>query len=200
MKVPGSPALSLTATTFLYSSETNKDINMVIIFCGVPGSGKTTISEILARGLEDFGTVKFIVSDEVSRKVYTRIFKLLKDNLEGVDYILVDATFFKKSWRQIVNSLAGKEHVFTCYLHCPLEICLKRNRARDPSLPEKVIHIISKEMEPPSHPDISVDTETVKPKEAACEILRKIIQLKDLPERSFSINRIRGEGKLSDIG
>jgi predicted kinase len=99
--------------------------------------------------------VKLIVSDEISGKVYKRIFKVLKMSLDEIDYLLVDATFHKRSWREMTETIGGKGHVLTCYLHCSLETCLARNRERDPSVPERVIYIISQEMESPLHTPLS---------------------------------------------
>ncbi len=69
---------------------------MVIIFCGVPGSGKSTIAKLLKEKLEKSGKTRIFVSDKVSGKVYKRIFKWLKENIGKADYILIDATFYKK--------------------------------------------------------------------------------------------------------
>lgn len=118
--------------------------------------------------------MKLIVFDEISGKVFKRIFKVLKTSLDEIDYLLVDATFYKRSWREMTETIGGKGHVLTCYLHCSLETCLARNRERDPSLPERVIYVISKEMEPPSHPFISIDTEKTTPEEAAFKIAEGI--------------------------
>lgn len=148
---------------------------MIILFCGIPGSGKTTTAKILSKTLAEFGRVKLIVSDEISGKVYERIFRLLRQNLDEMDYILVDATFYKKKWRAGVEAIAGRDNVLTCYLHCPLETRLTRNRERNPSLPERAIHIINSEMERPPHPDISIDTERMTPEQAACEIALRIL-------------------------
>jgi len=131
---------------------------MIIMFCGIPGSGKTVTAKILSEILADFGRVKLIVSDEIPGKVYKRIFRLVRESLNEMDYILVDATFYKKRWRETLEAIAGKDNPLTCYLHCPLETCLARNKERNPPLPERAIHIINREMERPAHPDISIDT------------------------------------------
>lgn len=147
---------------------------MIIIFCGIPGSGKTTIAKILSEILAKFGRVKLIVSDQISGKVYKRILIQLTESLSEMDYIVVDATFYKKRWREMVEAIAGRDTILLCYLFCSLETCFARNKERNPSLPEKVIHIISKEMERPLKPDISIDTEKITPQTAACEIALRV--------------------------
>jgi tRNA uridine 5-carbamoylmethylation protein Kti12 len=148
---------------------------MVIIFCGIPGTGKTTIAGELAANFEKLGRVKLITSDELPEgKVYQRVFKLIQGYLDKTDYILVDATFYKKKWRERVGAIAGEENVKICYLHCSLTTCLQRNRQREPSLPERVIYIINKEMERPENPDVSINTENMGAKQAVVEILDQL--------------------------
>lgn len=149
---------------------------MIVVFCGIPGSGKTATAQLLSRILARFGRVKLIVSDEISGKVYERMFRVLMESLNEMDYILVDATFYKKRWRERVEAIAGKGNVLTCYLHCPLETCLARNEERNPSLPERAIHIINREIERPAHPNISIDTERISPEQAAREIALRVLQ------------------------
>ena len=149
---------------------------MVIIFCGIPGSGKSTIAKILVEKLRQKGEVKLLVSDEIRGKRYNRIFNWIKENLNKVDYLIVDATFYKKEWREKVKELANGKNVFTIFLYCPLKTCLERNQRRKPSFPERVIHIINAEMEKPEKPELSIDTDKVGPEEAVSEILNKIIK------------------------
>lgn len=151
---------------------------MVIILCGVPGSGKSTIARKLAANLREIGRVKLFVSDDVSGRVYQRVSRFLNENLNDADYILLDATFYKEKWREMVKAIAGEKNVVTCYLHCSLQTCLERNKDRKPSLPERVIHIISKEIECPQNPEISIDTRKTGPEEAAYNIVAQILSLR----------------------
>ena len=148
----------------------------VIVFCGIPGSGKSTIARKLATELEKSGRVRLVISDRISDKIYERIFKLLRENLGTVDYFLIDATFYKKEWREKVKTIAGEGNVLLCYLRCPLRTCIERNKRREPSLPERAIHIISKEMEVPENPDVLIDTGKVGSERAVAQILEKLIQ------------------------
>jgi adenylylsulfate kinase-like enzyme len=147
----------------------------VIVFCGIPGSGKSTIARKLATELEKSGRVRLVISDRISDKIYERIFKLLSENLGTVDYFLVDATFYRKEWREKVKTIAGEGNVLLCYLRCPLRTCIERNKSREPSLPERAIHIISKEMEGPENPDVLIDTGKVGSERAVAQILEKLI-------------------------
>lgn len=148
---------------------------MVIIFCGVPGSGKSTIARLLYQKLKEKGA-KLLISDEIRGKRYERIYSWLKENLGKANYLIVDATFYKKEWREKVKEIANGENVFTIYLHCSLKTCLERNRQRKPSFPDKVIHIINAEMEKPEKPDVSIDTDQVNPQKAASYIFNEIMK------------------------
>ncbi len=148
----------------------------VIVFCGIPGSGKSTIARKLAAELEKSGRVKLVISDHISDKIYERIFKLLREDLGTVDYFLIDATFYKKQWREKVRTIAGEGNVLLCYLQCPLRTCIERNKSREPSLPERVIHIINKEMEIPENPDVLIDTGKVEAERAVAQILERLTQ------------------------
>jgi len=161
---------------------------MVIILCGVPGSGKSTVARMLVDPLEEKGSVRLFVSDQIPGQRYKRISRLLKENLNKVNYILIDGTFYKKEWREEIKEIAGKENVFICYLHCSLKTCLERNQEREPSLPDRVIHIINAEIEKPERPDIVIDTDKVGPEEAVSQILEKIKEkeVKGEPKVGFS--------------
>lgn len=147
---------------------------MVIVFCGIPGSGKSTIARMLKEELEKFGQTKIFISDKVSGKVYRKISKWLKENLGKADYILIDATFYKKEWRDQILTLVGKEAVLIVYLYCKLETCLERNKKRESSLQKRVIYIINSQMERPENPDLSINTDEIQPGEAVCQILAKM--------------------------
>jgi len=60
---------------------------MIVMSCGIPGSGKTATAKILSETLARFGRVKLILSEEISGKVYKRIFRVLKESLNEMDYI-----------------------------------------------------------------------------------------------------------------
>jgi tRNA uridine 5-carbamoylmethylation protein Kti12 len=146
---------------------------MVIIFCGIPGSGKTTIANLLVKELK--GRVKIFTSDKISGSFYKKIPRILKENLNQVDFLILDATFFQKKWRDLVYNLAKGEKVFTIYLDCPVSICVRRNRKRKANIPEKAVFIMAHQMEKPERPDISINTGKIKPNQAVKMILNKIL-------------------------
>ncbi len=144
---------------------------MIIIFSGIPGVGKSTIARLLARKLQKLGTVKLFSSDKISGRIYEKIGKIVKENKNKVDFLLIDATFYKRKWQNMVYKLVNSKKALTIYLYCSLETCLKRNKERKPSLPDKVIHILNREMEKPLKPDLSINTDKIRPREAISKIL-----------------------------
>ncbi|HKA32320.1 MAG TPA: AAA family ATPase [Candidatus Binatia bacterium] len=145
---------------------------MIILFCGIPGSGKTTIAEILATRLSATGRVKVLTSDRMRSPVYRRMFQALAAGRE--DFLILDATFYKKEWRDRVAALAKGETVVTVYLNCARETALRRNRERRPNISERALHIVYHRMEPPDRPDLAIDTSKTMPEEAAELICRRV--------------------------
>jgi adenylylsulfate kinase-like enzyme len=147
---------------------------MVIIFCGIPGSGKTTIAEILRKQLGGLGRVQLFSSDQLRGPVYPKFLKALDPDRERADYTVFDATFYKREWRRQVKAAAPSEQVITVYLECPLKLALERNRERGPNISEKALHIIFHKMERPENPTIAIDTAQTSAADAAAKIFNFI--------------------------
>lgn len=151
---------------------------MILIFCGIPGTGKSTVAGKLAQRLEELDqSYKLFVSDQVSDKTYEKVFRFLENNIDEVKYLVVDATFYREKWRDRVQKIAEEhsEKLLTIYLYCSLETCLERNCDRDKGVQvsEKVVHIIQNEIEAPESPDLQVNTEEIEPQEVVEKILRE---------------------------
>lgn len=144
---------------------------MVIIFCGIPGAGKTTIAKRLVKRLQKYGSAKLFISDRLKRPVYEKFFRLLPENLGKYDFLIFDATFFKKAWRARMKRLAKGDKLIVVYAKCPLPIAIQRNKKRHAGIPEKAVHIISANFEEPEFPDVAVNTVKMSAAEAAEKIL-----------------------------
>lgn len=145
---------------------------MIMMFCGPPGVGKSTTAERLAKKLKERGEdCRLFVSDEVSTPVYEKTARFLEEN-RGADFLIFDATFYRKKFRDKIKDLKGKHEVLIAYLHCDLKTCIRRNEGREPKVPEKAVHIIHREMEKPVKPDISINTGEVNPDKSVERVLR----------------------------
>ncbi|HZA52764.1 MAG TPA: ATP-binding protein [Candidatus Udaeobacter sp.] len=147
---------------------------MIILFCGIPGSGKSTIAKMLADRLAALGRVRILSSDKLRPPVYRKFFRALAPEQKRPDFLIFDATFYKEEWREQVRSLAQGEELITVYLDCPLEVTLQRNRARQPSISEKAVHIIFHQMKPPKNPNLRIDTATTTAIDATAKIFEFI--------------------------
>jgi adenylylsulfate kinase-like enzyme len=144
---------------------------MIIILCGIPGSGKSTIAEILERQLRGLGRVQVLSSDKLRGPVYRKFLKMLAPDRERADFVIFDATFYKRAWRQEVRARAQGEEVIMVYLECPLNVALERNHQRYPNISQKALYIIFHKMERPENPTITIDTTATSAPDAAAKIL-----------------------------
>jgi adenylylsulfate kinase-like enzyme len=147
---------------------------VIILFCGIPGSGKSTIAEMLANRLAALGQVRILSSDKLRPPVYQKFFRALAPDQTRPDFLILDATFYKEKWREQVRSLAQGEELITVYLDCPLEVTLQRNRTRQPNISEKAMHIIFHQMRPPENPNLRIDTATSTAIDATAKIFEFI--------------------------
>ncbi|XP_077055933.1 uncharacterized protein pstk isoform X2 [Siphateles boraxobius] len=66
--------------------------------------------------------------------------------------LLLDDNFYYQSMRFQIHQLARKYGVGFCqvFLHCPLQVCVQRNRQRCQRVPEEVLVQVCERMEPPN--------------------------------------------------
>lgn len=147
---------------------------MVILFSGIPGCGKTTIVRLIAMRLRKLGSLRIFISDKLRSPVYQKFFKLLRVHAGRYDFLIFDATFYKKKWRDEMRRIAKKERVFIVYLDCSLRTALERNKKRRAGIPEKAVYIVFHQFEKPKRPDIIIDTEKTGADDAALHIFKMI--------------------------
>ncbi len=152
---------------------------MFIIFCGIPACGKSTVRKTLIQELEKQNEdYKVLITDEISNRVYEKVFRFLTDNVGDATYLIVDATFYKERWRERVRTISEREgeKLLLIYLYCDLETSLRRNSEREKGkqVTEKAIKIIHKELEKPENLDLQFDTNRITPKEVPERILKEL--------------------------
>ena len=157
----------------------------LLIFCGVPGSGKTTIAHLVA---ESIGSAIHIQTDALrfmiptpsytaveSKLVYQCMFMVGREALKsGYDAIL-DGTFLKEDYRsEAVGKLS--RYCSSCHVVCVLcdrEVARKRNSQRSAIVPDASFDRMSASFEKPKNA-ILVHSDRRTAESAARYVLRKL--------------------------
>jgi len=169
---------------------------------GLPGSGKSVVSEALLKLLEQKGMGAELVSSDALRKVATPkptysleerdavyatlvyTAKLLTQN--GVN-VVVDATGNLRRYRE--NARNQILRFMEVYLECPIEVCMQREAMRGKTYhaPEQIyakaregkaptVPGMGQPYEPPLKPEISIDTTKHTPEECAQKIFTILLE------------------------
>lgn len=170
----------------------------VVWLTGLPSSGKSTLARLLQQKLAEHGTgTQLLDSDELRQRLtpqptyaaeerdwFYNIIIFLAELLahNGVN-VLIAATAPRRQYRQTAREkLTRFAEVF---VDCPIELCQTRdpkglwqqaNEGKISTLPGAGVAY-----EPPSAPEIRVDTDQQSPEEATLHILQRLIELRFLP-------------------
>jgi adenylylsulfate kinase len=169
---------------------------------GLPGSGKSVVSNALHKLLKQKGIHTQLLASDALRKVLTPkpaysleerdtvyatlvyIAKLLTQNDVNV---IIDATGNLRRYRE--NARKQIPHFIEAYLECPLEVCIQREtkRGKTYEAPKQIykralkgkaptVPGVGQPYEPPLNPEITINTTKCAPKECAQEIVEVIFQ------------------------
>jgi predicted kinase len=153
-------------------------LKRLVVFCGIPGSGKTTIASALAIKLArsahiQTDRVRAMVHPQKysageSRFVYSAVIAMARAALiSGYDAIL-DGTFMREDFRrEALDRLAhlSASHVVV-HVVCDPELAMRRNAGREDAVPEERLLRIHRNFEAPKDA-VAIDTSKVGPEEAA---------------------------------
>lgn len=151
---------------------------MIVLVCGPPASGKTTIAtrgreRLVERG-HDF---RILHSDDFARRTYEQMHERVRADLHA-DWLL-DGTFYERTHRIRFHQLAGQTDVYTIWIRASLATCLERNRERD-GIEEKAVRIVHREYDPP-RADLEIDTEARSAEESVRQVVDAIERWKAEP-------------------
>lgn len=131
---------------------------MIIVLCGLPASGKTTLSQQLATEhsakLYHYDEFKKGSKPIESKQTHQRLYNQIKqDLLQGYDVVL-DDLHTHLEWREpllsAIQDIPCKKTLIV--MMTPLEECIRRNAQRQGQarLPDSVIYHLSRRYQPPS--------------------------------------------------
>jgi uncharacterized protein len=161
----------------------------LIIFCGIPGTGKTTIARLVAEtdpGLVHIQTddiramiAKPTFSPEESEFVYTSCVSVAREALDRGYSVIMDATFGSARRREATLAPLADHYSRIDYVHvvCDLETALQRNAGRAPTavVPEETVRSMLLTFEAPT-PALTVDTSKITAEEAAGLVVQALFQ------------------------
>jgi predicted kinase len=150
----------------------------LLIFCGIPGSGKTSIARLVAKA--DPGAIHIqtdsmramipapTYSAEESDLVYRMSVAAAKDALDSGRLVILDGTFGSRRRREVsLSSLEGHySRVDFVHVVCDLETALRRNSARSAAVPPENLRSILLSFDPPEGA-LVVDSSITSPEESA---------------------------------
>lgn len=133
---------------------------MIIILCGPPASGKTTLATRLQERLADRGhAFEILHSDDFSRRTYEQMYHRVADS--DANWIL-DGTFYSRELQERFRALGD---AYLVWVRASIESALERNRTRDDAISERGLHSMYAKFEPPRE-DLDIDTNELSVDEA----------------------------------
>ncbi|SLM47242.1 Adenylyl-sulfate kinase [Nitrospira japonica] len=170
------------------SPTTHRVLPFAIWLTGLPASGKSTIVSLLRPELEALDlTVEVLESDEVrhiltpaptysetERDLFYRALAFLGARLvaHGIT-VVFDATATRRMYRNLARTLIPR--LIEVSVECPLEVCMQRDYKgtyhRGQHGDTSTVPGLQVPYEPPTDPELRIDTTTVTPAEAARRII-----------------------------
>jgi len=122
---------------------------VIVVICGPPGAGKTTVATRVRRRLEE-RIVRFVsFTPTTSRVGPTSKLAERVDEAPADAITLVDGTFYRREWQTRFRTLGTVRFVLVT---ASLETCLERNRERADAIDEQGVHVVFREFEEPDPP------------------------------------------------
>lgn len=150
-------------------------MNYLIMFCGIPGSGKSTEARRMAGSLTARGiTIEHISRDELrfsmisdeseyfskEKEVFNKFVEKMNNSLNKNDCTIIDATHISKASRaKILRRVKNSNNVrlLVLYLTTPLDVCMRQNDLRTgrEQVPHEVIEKMAKQFEDPTEKEFT---------------------------------------------
>ena len=145
---------------------------MLLILCGLPGTGKSSLSKKLATKFKATHLNSDVIrkelfkertySEEEKEQVYAKLFELAELELIKENNVILDGTFYRDFYRKKIVSLAKKLKILFYFIECTLPSSVVRERifARKNNASEadfKVYQKLKRDFEPVRQIHLSLD-------------------------------------------
>lgn len=144
----------------------------MIIVCGLPGTGKTTVAKKIALKIGGILLRTDVIRKELKEEnysqkarqgVYDEMFRRARQLLKESQNVVLDATFYSRKWRKIAKNIAKSLKVDFKIIEvvCPQELVRKRMQKRkgDESEAEYKHYLIYKKLfQPVKEKHTTIDT------------------------------------------
>ena len=120
----------------------------LLIFCGIPGTGKSTVAKFVAAKLEgtvhiQTDAVRSMISqptftNQESEMVYAACITIAGEALQHGYNAILDGTFLREEYREdALRALQGAyDSYLVVYVHCDVRTAYARNASRKASVPQ----------------------------------------------------------------
>lgn len=150
-------------------------MNYLIMFCGIPGSGKSTEARRMAGSLAARGiSVEHISRDELrfsmisdeseyfskEKEVFSKFVEKMNNSLNKNDCTIIDATHISKTSRaKILRRVENPGNVWllVLYLTTPIDVCKQQNDLRTgrEQVPHEAIERMAEQFETPTEKEFT---------------------------------------------
>ena len=172
-------------------------------FTGLPSSGKTTLSRLLHKELDELGLAAEVLDGDEVRQRLTKGLGFTKEgrdeNIRRIAYVAklltrvggIAITAAISPYRELRDLARAEIGSFVeVHVNCPLQVCMQRDvkglyaKAIKGEIPN--FTGISDPYEPPLNPEVTLYTDRESPEESIKKILVKLVDLNCLPSHLIS--------------
>lgn len=130
----------------------------IVLTVGLPGSGKSTyLARLGVNAISSDEIRRLIIDDPHDQSIHARVFAavryLVRQRIAvGRPITYVDATHLTPWERRPYVKIAERYEckLEALYFDVPVEVCIQRNRLRQPMVPEEAIRKMARRLVPPT--------------------------------------------------